>query len=263
MLDALSQVFLTNTRALEALYVINGLKPVARMSFSENYVPVIRNFCQNNNLAFETSDFKIMMNFKGNYSTKGSIVPADDSVAGHLFVYISMKDELAGKAKQAEAKQNVGEFGRLLGYPSCCVDFFKRNKPDEEKKSNDYVVPAMANSRGNVFSYYNNIFGRYFDLVLLSHCPCSFDCKKSIGLARKHEETISNYDGELKERIKRFLKSAVIYRDGAVYLMNNYVFDNKTVRFLNITATKRDDFYDLLSRNRKINANEHHFLLFE
>ncbi len=44
--------------------------------------------------------------------------------SGQIKFYISKSEELLERAYEAEKKDDKKEFGRLLGYPECCVNFF-------------------------------------------------------------------------------------------------------------------------------------------
>jgi hypothetical protein len=68
------------------------------------------------------------------------------------------------------------EFGRLLGYPDCCIDFF--GKSNNWNKTNSYAeaylkTPWRCDHR-------TNCFGKNLGFSLTFHIPCRFDCEKTI-----------------------------------------------------------------------------------
>ena len=71
---------------------------------------------------------------------------------------------------------------------------------------NDYVIPALENSRAVRFSFLTNINIRNKDITLLNHFPCSFECKASIDLGRKHLRLISELDPNLAMHFTHELK---------------------------------------------------------
>jgi hypothetical protein len=219
LIDAMIPIFKNVTRSLEVFYVLQGKKPCARLAMTD--ADEVISFCRLNDLACEVSDFRISMEFSGNYSTKGKKVGAKDP--GYLFMYISKHVGLAKAAKAFEQKNDYAGLGRVLGYPECCIEFFCKNKPSEEKRLNDYVTPCIINTSSKLhFPYQNNIFIRYFDLALLSHALCSFDCKKSIAIANINLDILKELELPVYGHAISWLKSAAIYTDGGILLMQGH-----------------------------------------
>lgn len=252
MLSKLYDLFQNMTKSLETLYVLGGIKPVARMSFFEYSLHKIQDFCNENNLHYEISDYKVLMDFNGRYSTKGLKIPLNSPLRGYLFLYLSKSKEKTRKAKSLESQNKYYEFGRILGYPDCCCKFFVKYKPTEVKRSNEYVIPAIKNSSGSSFPFQNNIFGRYFDVTLLNHCPCSFNCEKSLRLAKKHLKTIEKYDSEMASEFIDLLKSVVIYSENGVFMLNNYKRESKRILYNDVLATNLNMFYNVLNENKHL-----------
>jgi len=251
MIKNLLNVFGTHTKALEALYIMEGLKPVARLSVQEHELDAINSFCQKNSLSMETSDFRVAMLFQGAYSTAGQRLHLDSPHKGHFFVYLSRYERFAKDAKEAEADGNIPEFGRLLGYPDCCVKFFMHHRPDEIKAKNDYVIPAFMASDGYVFPFYNNIFGRYFDRVLLNHAPCSFGCRASAEIGRRNLKAVARHDPKLAHQTEALLKSAAIYTDNGIFLLPGSINEN-VFSYTHTYSTRQNILTRFLESNREI-----------
>ncbi len=126
MLNNLIQIFGTKTKALEILYLLEGLKPVVRQGFYETELAKIEEFCKENGLSLEKSPYKVVIldAADGQYSNKGIKVKTDDERQGMLFIYISKDQTKAELASKYESEGNDKELGLLLGYPLCCIDFF-------------------------------------------------------------------------------------------------------------------------------------------
>ena len=90
MIDELRQVFSSVTKALEILYVIEGVKPVARIMVDEKEISLIKGFLEEKGLKYCLSDFKISKEIdkSKHYSNKGCKI-FDKSLAGDYFMYIS------------------------------------------------------------------------------------------------------------------------------------------------------------------------------
>jgi len=117
-------------------------------------------------------------------------------------VYLAQSLKIAKEAVWAEKNGDRSLLGRLLGYPACCVSFFL----EQLKLQSDFFLAANKNTKGrnsffcnNLFSFdarlneksFNlylkklDLFGKYKDLFLIRHVPCSFDCKPSMALGKK------------------------------------------------------------------------------
>ncbi len=243
MITKLHDVFGTLTKALEILFVAEGVKPCARQGFYSTELERIKEFCKDNNLHITTSDYKIVLDSKTNkgaYSNKGERADLSDPREGMLFTYISRSKDKAEKAKKYENLHDHISLGLTLGYPQCCCEFFKKHEPEESKKNNDYIIPILNNSEGFSFPKEANICGRYFDYTLLNHFPCSFNCKESVSLAKKYLNIIMKYDEDLAFQILDVLGSAIVYHEFAgVFLLHDYHVENNNLKFRSMMETKK------------------------
>jgi len=211
MIRDLIRVFGTKTKALEILYLIEDVKPVVRQGFYEDELGQVEEFCRLNNLYIEKSDFKVIIldAEDGRYSNKGIKLDLNDPRRGMLFVYISKDEKLAAAANAYEFKNDHANLGLTLGYPKCCVNFFVKYEPIQSKLTNDYIDLVFKNSKGVKFQFYTNISKRDFDITLLNHFPCSFGCRFSIDLAKKHLDVLRKYDIKLAKEFINKLKCRV------------------------------------------------------
>jgi len=209
MIKTLKKIFLTNTKALEILYVMESIKPVARQGFYESEIPEVIRFCRQNKLYIEFSQYKVVLVdaiYPGQYSNKGVRVKKDDPRRGMFFAYISKDERKAVQASCLELKNRHKELGALLGYPECCADFFQRYQQVCSKTDNNYLLPCLRNSKGRIFPFQNNIFLQERDLSLLSHFPCSFACMESARIADRRIAVIKRYDRNLANNLIKQLK---------------------------------------------------------
>jgi len=174
-------VFGSRMKALEVLCVLNNRKAVVRQGFYPHELTAVEVFCKKNNLFIEKSRNKVALNDTEHFTNRGRIVSAQDQ--GLFFVYIS-KDEL--KSVQACLSETLGDHyatGLMLGYPECCVRFFC----EQFKNGNLNPVHKPLNP-------WTNLIERNNDACLLSHFPCSNDCKESISIAQMNAETLRKAD---------------------------------------------------------------------
>ena len=247
MLQTLRNIFQSNIKSLEILYVLEDVKPTARIMVNEDEKDKVFNFFKEKELNYAISDFKVVKQDKDKaYSDKGVKVPADSDEKGYFFVYVSKDIENAKKAKKAENENNHKGLGILLGYPECCTEFFENNFEEESKKQNDFTLAALKNSNGFEFPYYTNIASRHFDLTLLNHFPCSFNCKHSIELAKKNLEVIRKHDEETVKIIEGMLKGAVLYTSNGVYLLRQPTLEHNRLFYKGVMGTMNKQLYESL-----------------
>lgn len=192
MIKKLSLIFGSKTKAQEIILLQQKVKEVVRQGFYEHELHRVENFCAKNKLYLVRSRFKVLFADEGVYSNKGVRIPENDKRPGMYFVYISRDEEKALLASYYELMQNHKDLGLMLGYPSCCVQFFcnhfnARNTDLELSSSNPYT----------------NLSKRELDLVFISHFPCRADCKESITLGEKYFQALYAID---KERAREMLK---------------------------------------------------------
>ncbi len=194
MFNDLPSIFGSKTKAQEILLLLNDAKAVVRQGFYETELAMVEKFCEEHKLFLVKSRFKVLLE-EPSYSNKGLRVPLNDPRPGMLFVYLSKEESAAWLAAYYELIEDHYNLGLLLGYPECCVRYFLQNFSPE--KTNLVLSPT---------NIYTDLTKRDQDLVLISHFPCSSDCKASIELGKKYLEVIEREDKErgteLKEKQK-------------------------------------------------------------
>ncbi len=190
MIKKLSFIFGSKTKAQEIFLLLKEAKAVVRQGFYDSELPRVEKFCQENKIHLVKSKFKVLLADENNYSNQGLRIPESDSRPGMFFLYFSKDEQKAWLASYYELVNNQKDLGLLLGYPSCCVDFFCKNF--SSKTSNLQLKPT------NIFT---NLTQREQDLVILSHFPCSSECRESIFLGEKYLQAIKEMDQPRAEEL--------------------------------------------------------------
>jgi len=255
MIGRLLKIFSNYTRSLEILYLLDDIKKVVRLDANESELEKIREFCSEENLYLEISDFKVLKvedKGKGGYANIVKKIPLNFPEPGLYHIYISKDGNRSKFLKLLEEQNDDESIGKVLGYPRCCIDFFMENKEKQQKLQNDYILPALNNSEGFKFPFYTNYAIRYFDVTLLSHFPHNFQCEESITIAKNDLQCIKNYSKELANRFETMLKNPVLYteNDGVFILKGSKLKDN-LLSFNEVTSTINNEFSELLSREKK------------
>ncbi len=108
---------------------------------------------------------------------------------------------------------NNRRLGELLGYPTCCIDFFEREWVG--LGSVDTTWASAANSGGDPHSDHitlvgpaeTNILLRWLGVRLVAHLPCSCTCEGTVKMARAFAEVgRRRHFGEWIDRIYEMLE---------------------------------------------------------
>ena len=190
MIQELSPIFTSKSKAQEVVLLLHDAKEVVRQGFYQQELPAVEKFCRENNLYLVKSKFKVILDDENHFTNKGVRIPEKDPRMGMYFIYISKDETKAYLASYYELINDHRKLGLLLGYPECCVDFFCQNF--DENNTNLELKPT---------NMYTNISKRNEDFVLISHFPCSSDCKKSIELGKKYFEVLERIDHERSQEL--------------------------------------------------------------
>ena len=252
MVQQLQQIFRSIIKSLEVLYVIEGIKPCARILVFEDELQKVIDFLNQNKIYILISDFKILKQTRQNefYSDKSIKIDKNNTKKGYFFVYLSKNKETAEKAKLMEEQNNLFELGLLLGYPKCCCEFFEKNF---DEKNTDLTLKTLENSNGYEFPFYANIAARHFDVALLSHFPHSFECKPSIEIAKNNLKIISKHSKQLAVMFSGVLQGVVVYTmDEGIFLLRKYEKIGNEIIYGDVLTTAKSKLYYLLSSNKKL-----------
>jgi len=125
-------------------------------------------------------------------------------------------------------------FGKCLGFPDCCVDFFGKynnwylyNNPYEIFKNTSQI---NGKPRG---SYYCNNFLMDKTYSLIHHLPCSYRCNETIKFAKKVEEKIYELEPDFVRKSVELLKNPLL------------VFNEQNFIIFDGTLTKQNNSYHL------------------
>jgi hypothetical protein len=100
------------------------------------------------------------------------------------------------------------ELGKLLGYPECCIDFFIGL--DDKNNNNTDPLETLRNTQG-IMNPLLNTFGGW---KLIAHTCCSYNCAKSLEIARASFEGIREFYGQdVSDEIMRLKSQKFIYLD--------------------------------------------------
>lgn len=256
---------LNNLSGKEIILVYEGVKPSCRIYVSDSSLKKLKDFCKKTGLFLESSHFKLFGSSdkgKGGFSDRRKRVPLNHR--GLICYYISKTKKQTEKAKRYEDIGNHKEFGKILGYPDCCIKSFKTKSLENKKYG--FVFRVLKETREEPpYSFYNNFISQYFGFSLLSHFPCSLNCKKSTRLAEKYFRALKKYSKRWAQELVRYQKSAILFTEyRGIFLIEKFGFKNKILTYDNskIKSTLRNKIFKSLKEGNTIEIiNKNHVII--
>jgi hypothetical protein len=125
------------------LCLLTGIKPGARMTISEEDYDNAYSFLSALGFSVLKSDFYVINKVIRNagYTYRRSPVPQGSK--NKVFIYLAFDKKYCSALKNCEAQSTDYEFGKLLGYPTCCVKHFCGC---EYSKPGDYFMSSFISS---------------------------------------------------------------------------------------------------------------------
>lgn len=111
-----------------------------------------------------------------------------------IYAYVGTDYDEVSKCKVLDQQLAHRDLGLLLRYPECCVDFFLRYKKLSEARFNDdYSAISLRQGCSGSDSWMIDTMHRKHGYALISHFPCSFNCRPSIAIAQSRNMYLSMY----------------------------------------------------------------------
>jgi len=203
--------------SLEIMMVILGYKPAVADAINytlelKRDLDKIRELGKEFGLYLATSKYKYIVN-----SPKGIFeeIPLTDPDLGKIILsFAKSKDKSRKGADYYHEKMLNSEygykFGKLMGYPECCLRFGSYLNNNEDNPNNlGFKNPAVESlKRSKHFAWQLNVF----TVSLLPHYPCSLTCQKSITYVDTLLACLNILDHERAQYLTEFLiKPASLY----------------------------------------------------
>jgi hypothetical protein len=170
---------------------------------------------------------------------------------GRVHVFVSLSKEKALEAKKTGwynvviNNRSINKpfidhlrFGIALGFPDCCVDFFRRfndwNKYSHplETLRNTPKLPGRAKG-----SYYCNNFLMDNTFFFIHNLPCSYRCEKTIEYAKKLEAKFLEIEPEFAEKAVELLKKPLLVFGERNFVLFDGAYSDEEIKY-------RDCYYN-------------------
>jgi hypothetical protein len=232
----------------EILAVKEGLKPVARTMVKKEQFEQVN------------STYNIK-NIVSSFNKLGISVFIKNKNADDIVINISKSKELAKCAFELEQKNDFRKIGKLLGFPDCCIDFFVENHKYLFEKKIPFPNQTFINTRGKPIFYTNNILNfesrldtegegklsknfHFFSkllseyLYLVSHVPCSYNCRKTVKLGRGVLKILKKNNPAYANKIVTTIKKPLIFFDDFNWLFFEGRARNKQLEYTGVLPNR-------------------------
>jgi hypothetical protein len=161
---------------IERKTVLAGIKPSCLVNLSPQEIPQIL-------MELAGTPYTVVPLSKTNpassYQSSGGTY--DPNQPTHYRATIT-RLELAADWKAAWAASDDRRIGELLGFPSCCIDFFQKYWVEEKMLDTSWAMSQTGTEGPREC----NILWRWLGVRAVSHLPCSFNCAGTYQLARQN-----------------------------------------------------------------------------
>jgi hypothetical protein len=128
-------------------------------------------------------------------------------------IYTGHNVKYLERLRRADEADDIGESGRLLGYPSCCVRQFSRLHG--HKRSPNCASDPVLRHYGERPSipWELNVSLLCYDCALLMYVPCCERCTRALEQARNFFSVLTALDSPVSRVLRKSLKTSVIHSD--------------------------------------------------
>ena len=204
---------------LSLITVLSGERPIGRLVISKNLISKIASIVSNAGYRAKYVPRSMLSEsflFEGGKNkwkcTKDDIIHLKKN---NIYFYISKQNSLIDKLIKYDKVLNIKKIGKMLHYPTCCINKFNKNVEHNCYSEQELLVSAYDYSKNKMqFPFYLN-YGT-FGKTLILHYPCAYNCKKSIDLAKINLSLVKKVSFEFYKKIISYLKKPVFINENAI-----------------------------------------------
>ncbi len=250
-------------KEIDVLGLMYDYKKIVSTSIPESFVRNLKNTFVKYGLKYDTVDESF--DFRGQSKT----------------YLISKETKYLKAAKRAYKLGRLDLVGRYLGYPECCVKFYYEKLKfslsnsllrDIYYNSNSFSwrLNNLLNFEGrtggikdlNLFREFTSFFKKTQAISLISHSPCSYDCRQSLKIAYLNHQYLLPYH-RLPLSGYLILKNPVFYIDDFHFaIFEGYSGKNSIEYSKLLTRLGVRQFKDYLLRGDRIKIDNNSATVF-
>jgi hypothetical protein len=196
----------------ELVAVLGGAKPAMRGACPGGQVTALEETARGLGLGFRVAMYGVLPEPAcGGILHTGTPVLLDEASEMQARYFFIGADDLAAQLACIFDLADSVSLGRVLGYPDCCVEFFRAKEATWPRGRPLDLVPLVAPPTSGHYQALLNYACRHFGCALLSHFPCRWDCEGSLGVAEGVLAALALHAPDLRDEILDCLDTDVLY----------------------------------------------------
>jgi len=176
-----------------------------------NMAPVLDELCLEYFLSPEKYIFTQDVG-KGGFSNSIRELVPNSSPIGSFMVHIGRSKDKLLYAREFDLSGNDKAFGHALGIPECCVKAFVLNSTEAYANQNDFTLFSLRKGNLEPDPWSINC-AQYFGYGLVSHFPCSVNCKKTSEMAKAAARLLNDVAPKLALEFIKYQRYCYIYTE--------------------------------------------------
>ena len=258
----------------EFIAATHGLKPCTRIQGPFRMLGPIRELTGSMDCSVHHSKFARVRNPDNPFDY--AVSPLRRRPLEEVYFYVSRDKDIAMRTRDIDHEVHTpmmnrfggglneemcADFGRGLGYPSCCIRSFQKARRDAQC---DYARVAYRNTPGKP-----SFLTQYLDLsmpvpfALISHYPCSFTCARSVAVADRLLAVMRKEDGGYARAIEECLRVPVLYFGVGKGIRLHGTVQGRTVLYERCEVLSPVKEHRLFTRGNRIAVDDHRVQVFD
>lgn len=151
------------------------------------------------------------------------------TVGAYRFVYVHSSQSAARDACRADELGEDTVLGELLGYPRCCTECYSQWVETNGSKDPLGMTVPLLKARRELIFVAPNPYSRYWGGGLISHYPCSVDCKRSREMALRAFSSVAVSWSRLSDGLLKRERGLVLHLlSQGLYFWQSYLHLNRS-----------------------------------
>lgn len=207
---------------------------ITRIFLNDKQLALVAPILDALSLEFYLSPQKYLFDYdsgKGGFSNGVSELLPDTAPVGAFMVHLGLDKQRVLGARTADLSGNDQAFGNALGIPDCCVSYFLNYRNDASQIQNDFTLYSChqqtATSELDPWVIH---CAQYFGYGLISHFPCSMNCKKTVDMAKANAKLLLSKMPDLAATFIAYQGYCYLYTEyDGIYAFTEQVINDKNI----------------------------------
>lgn len=159
---------------------------------------------------------------------------------------------------------DILRFGYFLGYPDCCIDFFRQYNNHYRY---NYLFEALKNTKTEPIIYCNPLL-KDNTFSYIYHMPCSYDCKTTFDYVSNLRKSLLKLEPELVQKTDEMLsKPFLVFGEQNAYLFEGHI-ENNSILYSDFVFTGKkteniNALSDIMRQGNKIKMGKNEIVFYK